>query len=134
VPPPGDDGESLKDTGARVWPYYMTDILPRVLRGEKVLVAAHGNSLRALVMILDRLSTASSPHQAQPRNRRAHGLQAQRRFHRRLQGSARRHVQGALSGIRKSASHTRTWKSVPIMTILSGWSARHCSGEKIRLT
>ncbi|RCW23357.1 phosphoglycerate mutase [Ciceribacter lividus] len=54
VPPPG--GESLRDTGARVWPYYMTDILPRVLRGGKVLVAAHGNSLRALVMVLDRLS------------------------------------------------------------------------------
>lgn len=54
VPPPG--GESLRDTGARVWPYYMTDILPRVLRGEKVLVAAHGNSLRALVMVLDRLT------------------------------------------------------------------------------
>jgi 2,3-bisphosphoglycerate-dependent phosphoglycerate mutase len=54
VPPPG--GESLKDTGARVWPYFMTDIMPRVLRGENVLVAAHGNSLRALVMILDRLT------------------------------------------------------------------------------
>lgn len=54
TPPPG--GESLKDTGARVWPYYMTEILPRVMRGEKVLVAAHGNSLRSLVMILDRLS------------------------------------------------------------------------------
>jgi 2,3-bisphosphoglycerate-dependent phosphoglycerate mutase len=76
VPPPGDDGESLKDTGARVWPYYMTEILPRVLRGEKVLVAAHGNSLRALVMILDRL-TSRFHHQAQPRDRRADGLQAQ---------------------------------------------------------
>jgi 2,3-bisphosphoglycerate-dependent phosphoglycerate mutase len=54
VPPPG--GESLKDTGARVWPYYLTEILPRVLRGEKVLVAAHGNSLRALIMILDGMS------------------------------------------------------------------------------
>ena len=54
VPPPG--GESLRDTGARVWPYYMTEILPRVLRGEKVLVAAHGNSLRSLVMVLDRMS------------------------------------------------------------------------------
>ncbi len=54
VPPPG--GESLKDTGARVWPYYMTEILPRVLAGQNVLVAAHGNSLRSLVMILDRLS------------------------------------------------------------------------------
>ena len=56
VPPPGEDGESLRDTGARVWPYYMTDILPRVLAGQKVLVAAHGNSLRALVMVLDRMT------------------------------------------------------------------------------
>ncbi len=55
IPPPG--GESLKDTGARVWPYYLTDILPRILAGESVLVAAHGNSLRALVMILDGLDT-----------------------------------------------------------------------------
>ncbi|MGN6550239.1 MAG: 2,3-bisphosphoglycerate-dependent phosphoglycerate mutase [Pararhizobium sp.] len=54
VPPPG--GESLKDTGARVWPYYMREILPRVLSGGKVLVTAHGNSLRALVYILDRLT------------------------------------------------------------------------------
>ena len=54
IPPPG--GESLRDTGARVWPYYMTDILPRVLSGQKVLVAAHGNSLRSLVMVLDRLT------------------------------------------------------------------------------
>ncbi|MCJ9697332.1 2,3-bisphosphoglycerate-dependent phosphoglycerate mutase [Rhizobium sp. PRIMUS64] len=54
VPPPG--GESLRDTGARVWPYYLTEILPRVLRGEKVLVAAHGNSLRSLVMVLDKLN------------------------------------------------------------------------------
>ncbi|MBB3398311.1 MULTISPECIES: 2,3-bisphosphoglycerate-dependent phosphoglycerate mutase [unclassified Rhizobium] len=54
VPPPG--GESLRDTGARVWPYYLTEILPCVLRGEKVLVAAHGNSLRSLVMVLDRLT------------------------------------------------------------------------------
>jgi len=55
TPPPGDEGESLKDTGARVWPYFMQEILPRVLRGETVLVAAHGNSLRSLVMILDGL-------------------------------------------------------------------------------
>jgi 2,3-bisphosphoglycerate-dependent phosphoglycerate mutase len=54
VPPPG--GESLKDTLARTLPYYVTDILPRVLRGERVLVAAHGNSLRALVMVLEKLS------------------------------------------------------------------------------
>jgi 2,3-bisphosphoglycerate-dependent phosphoglycerate mutase len=54
VAPPG--GESLKDTAARVLPYYVKEILPRVLRGERVLVSAHGNSLRALVMVLDRLS------------------------------------------------------------------------------
>ena len=54
VPPPG--GESLRDTGARVWPYYLTEILPRVLSGQKVLVAAHGNSLRSLVMVLDRMT------------------------------------------------------------------------------
>jgi 2,3-bisphosphoglycerate-dependent phosphoglycerate mutase len=52
VAPPG--GESLKDTLARALPYYVTDILPRVLRGERVLVVAHGNSLRALVMVLDK--------------------------------------------------------------------------------
>ena len=53
VAPPG--GESLRDTAARVLPYYIQEILPRVMRGERVLVAAHGNSLRALVMVLDRL-------------------------------------------------------------------------------
>ena len=56
VAPPG--GESLKDTAARVLPYYIQDILPRVLRGERVIVAAHGNSLRALVMVLECLSPA----------------------------------------------------------------------------
>ena len=54
VPPPG--GESLRDTGARVWPYYMHVIQPHVLRGETVLVAAHGNSLRALIMALEGLT------------------------------------------------------------------------------
>jgi 2,3-bisphosphoglycerate-dependent phosphoglycerate mutase len=57
VAPPG--GESLKDTLARALPYYVMEILPRVLRGERVLVVAHGNSLRALVMVLDRHSTES---------------------------------------------------------------------------
>ncbi len=56
TPPPGDDGESLKDTGARVWPYYLQSILPQVMSGKSVLVAAHGNSLRSLVMVLDGLS------------------------------------------------------------------------------
>lgn len=54
IAPPG--GESLKDTLARTLPYYVTEILPRVLRGERVLIAAHGNSLRALVMVLEKLS------------------------------------------------------------------------------
>ena len=54
VAPPG--GESLKDTLARTLPYYIEHILPRVLRGERVLVAAHGNSLRALVMVLEKLT------------------------------------------------------------------------------
>ncbi len=57
VAPPG--GESLRDTAARVLPYYIQEILPRVLRGERVLVSAHGNSLRALVMVLDRHTTES---------------------------------------------------------------------------
>jgi 2,3-bisphosphoglycerate-dependent phosphoglycerate mutase len=59
VPPP--NGESLKDTVARVLPYYCQEILPRVLRGERVIVAAHGNSLRALVMVLDRLTPDTIP-------------------------------------------------------------------------
>jgi 2,3-bisphosphoglycerate-dependent phosphoglycerate mutase len=54
VPPPG--GESLKDTGARVWPYYIHRIQPKVLGGGTVIVAAHGNSLRALIMALDGLT------------------------------------------------------------------------------
>jgi 2,3-bisphosphoglycerate-dependent phosphoglycerate mutase len=54
VPPPG--GESLRDTAARVLPYYIQEILPHVMRGENALVSAHGNSLRALVMVLERLS------------------------------------------------------------------------------
>jgi 2,3-bisphosphoglycerate-dependent phosphoglycerate mutase len=59
VSPPG--GESLKDTVARTLPYYCQQILPRVLRGERVLVSAHGNSLRALVMVLDGLTPETIP-------------------------------------------------------------------------
>jgi 2,3-bisphosphoglycerate-dependent phosphoglycerate mutase len=54
VAPPG--GESLKDTAARVLPYYIQEILPCALGGESALVCAHGNSLRALVMVLEKLS------------------------------------------------------------------------------
>jgi len=53
VPPPG--GESLKDTAERVLPYYKAEIEPKLVAGETVLVAAHGNSLRALVMQLENL-------------------------------------------------------------------------------
>ena len=54
VPPPG--GESLKDTADRVLPYYEQHIRPQILAGRNILIAAHGNSLRALVMQLDKLS------------------------------------------------------------------------------
>jgi 2,3-bisphosphoglycerate-dependent phosphoglycerate mutase len=53
VPPPG--GESLKDTLARTLPYFVTDILPDVLSGKTVIVAAHGNSLRSIAKVLNRL-------------------------------------------------------------------------------
>ena len=56
VQPPG--GESLRDTLARSLPYYMKAIQPHVLDGKTVIVAAHGNSLRALVMALEGLSPA----------------------------------------------------------------------------
>ena len=54
VCPPG--GESLKDTAERVLPYYEQTIKPYVLKGDTILVAAHGNSLRALIMELEQLS------------------------------------------------------------------------------
>tara|TARA_Y100000816_G_scaffold272044_1_gene237117 strand:- start:130 stop:756 length:627 start_codon:yes stop_codon:yes gene_type:complete len=54
VPPPG--GESLKDTAERVLPFFNISILPKIIEGKNILVAAHGNSLRSLVMQLDNLS------------------------------------------------------------------------------
>lgn len=54
VAPPG--GESLKDTLARALPYYMKHIQPEVLSGKRVIIAAHGNSLRALIMAIEGLS------------------------------------------------------------------------------
>ncbi len=59
VAPPG--GESLRDTVARTLPFYCQQILPRVMRGERTLVVAHGNSLRALVMVLDALTPDTVP-------------------------------------------------------------------------
>lgn len=54
IAPPG--GESLKDTLARVKPYYEQAIWPEITKGKNVIVAAHGNSLRALIMVLEGLS------------------------------------------------------------------------------
>jgi 2,3-bisphosphoglycerate-dependent phosphoglycerate mutase len=51
--------ESLKDTVARFLPYWKSDIAPAILDGDRVVIAAHGNSLRALVMHLDQMSPAA---------------------------------------------------------------------------
>lgn len=54
VPPP--NGESLAMTAARAIPYYQTRVVPRLQQGESVLIAAHGNSLRAIIMHIEGLS------------------------------------------------------------------------------
>ncbi len=54
IPPPG--GESLKDTAERTLPYFEAAIMPDVMDGKNVIVSAHGNSLRAIIMKLDKLS------------------------------------------------------------------------------
>ncbi|MCF8258229.1 MAG: 2,3-diphosphoglycerate-dependent phosphoglycerate mutase [Flavobacteriales bacterium] len=54
VPPPG--GESLKDTAARVLPYFEKVIVPELKAGKDIIIAAHGNSLRALIMFLEKLT------------------------------------------------------------------------------
>jgi len=59
VPPP--NGESLKDTGKRTLPYYEAHIKPLVLAGKHVLVVAHGNSLRSIVMMLENISEKDIP-------------------------------------------------------------------------
>jgi 2,3-bisphosphoglycerate-dependent phosphoglycerate mutase len=56
VPPPGEKGESLKDTAARTLPFFRAYILPDIKAGLNVLVVAHGNSLRSIVMELDHLT------------------------------------------------------------------------------
>jgi 2,3-bisphosphoglycerate-dependent phosphoglycerate mutase len=56
IAPPG--GESLKDTAARTLPYFERVIVPRLRAGENILVSAHGNSLRSIVMHLDQLTPA----------------------------------------------------------------------------
>lgn len=59
IAPPG--GESLKDTQARLWPYYRARIEPLVIAGQTILVVAHANSLRALVVALDRIPPPDVP-------------------------------------------------------------------------
>jgi len=54
IPPP--DGESLENTAERILPYFNKEILPKVISGSNILIAAHGNSLRSLIMQLDELS------------------------------------------------------------------------------
>jgi 2,3-bisphosphoglycerate-dependent phosphoglycerate mutase len=54
IAPP--NGESLKDTAARTLPYFRSKILPELKAGKNVLIAAHGNSLRSIIMELDRLT------------------------------------------------------------------------------
>jgi 2,3-bisphosphoglycerate-dependent phosphoglycerate mutase len=54
VPPP--KGESLKDTAARVIPYFEKEIVPKIKEGKNVVIAAHGNSLRALIMYLEKMT------------------------------------------------------------------------------
>ena len=54
IGPPG--GESLKETGERVLPYFLSEIYPSILKGENIIVSAHGNSLRSLIKHLDNLS------------------------------------------------------------------------------
>ncbi len=56
VPPPGEKGESLKDTAARTLPYFQAHIMPDIKAGKNVLIVAHGNSLRSIVMDLDQLT------------------------------------------------------------------------------
>ena len=55
IPPP--NGESLKDTAARVIPYFESEIIPKLKAGKNVVIAAHGNSLRALIMYLEKMSS-----------------------------------------------------------------------------
>jgi 2,3-bisphosphoglycerate-dependent phosphoglycerate mutase len=54
VPPP--NGESLKDTAARVLPYFEKEIVPKLKAGRNIVIAAHGNSLRALIMSLEKMT------------------------------------------------------------------------------
>ena len=54
IPPP--NGESLKDTAARVLPYFEKEIVPKLKEGKNIVIVAHGNSLRALIMYLEKMT------------------------------------------------------------------------------
>ncbi len=54
--------ECLKDTIARVMPYWNNEIIPAIKAGKRILIAAHGNSLRAIVKYLDNISDEKIPH------------------------------------------------------------------------
>lgn len=54
IPPP--NGESLKDTAARVLPYFKDEIIPKLKEGKSIVIVAHGNSLRALIMFLEQMT------------------------------------------------------------------------------
>lgn len=56
IAPP--NGESLKDTSARVIPYFESEIVPKLKAGKNIVIAAHGNSLRALIMYLEKMTPA----------------------------------------------------------------------------
>jgi 2,3-bisphosphoglycerate-dependent phosphoglycerate mutase len=55
------EGESLEDTKLRVEPYFSGRIMDHIRHGKNVLVSAHGNSLRSIIMVLDRLSEEEVP-------------------------------------------------------------------------
>ena len=107
VAPPG--GESLRDTVARALPYFVQEILPRVLRGERVLVSAHGNSLRALVMVLEKLSPEAIVKR-ELGDRRSNSLPAQCRFDRGREGRSRR-----LNPARLPAEHRALAGQAPVI-------------------
>lgn len=54
IPPP--NGESLKDTADRVLPYFEHEIIPKLKAGKNIVIVAHGNSLRALIMFLEKMT------------------------------------------------------------------------------
>ncbi len=56
IAPP--NGESLKDTAERVIPYFEKEIVPELKAGKNIVIAAHGNSLRALIMYLEKMTPA----------------------------------------------------------------------------